>query len=619
MAETLGKQILAKVGGEPNVISVARCATRVRFTLRDDAKADTDAIEALDGVISVVKNGGQYQVVIGAKVDQVYNEVVKGTSFASEGATPAEATGAKKGVISLFMETVSALFTPLLPLLAGSGLLRGLVLLSTQIGILSDTSSTYTILTAASTAVFYFLPVLLAYTAAKKFGCSPFVSVAIMGSLIMPDFVKLMGDTGNGTMTTFLGLPIVLMGYNSTVIPAILSIWVFSKLEKLLKKVIPVTVQLCFVPLISLLVMVPLTAGVVGPLGVYLGEGIANIVNTLIGFNGWVAGAVVGGFWNILVIFGIHWAVNPVMIQNISANGFDYIVPFTAATNFGMAGATFGFFLRTRDQKMKQFSMSALLSIFFAGITEPAIYGVGVKYKKPLVAAFIGGALGGAFMGGMGVKAFAFVFGGLTTIPAFAGPTLVWYVIGLVICFFVAAAVQFAIGVDDAPALKEEAEAEKLEAPAQPAFVGKEVELPVAGEVKDLSECADTMFSSRVMGDGALVIPSVGKVVAPFDGIVTVLFETGHAVGLTSTDGLEVLIHVGLDTVQLEGRPFDVKVVKGQKVKAGQLLLEFDIDQIKEAGKSVETPIVLTNAKDNTVVIQKAGQLAAGTPFLTVE
>ncbi len=535
MDTTLGKQILELVGGAGNVNNVARCATRLRFNLKDEAEANTDAIEALDGVMSVVRNGGQYQVVIGGAVERVYGELVAGTDFSKDGPETAGDPGSR-GPVALFMETVSALFTPLLPLLAGSGLLRGLVLLSTQVGILSTTGSTYAILTCASTAVFYFLPVLLAYTAAKKFGCSPYVSVAIMGSLIMPDFVALMGDADNGTIVQFMGLPIVLMTYSSTVIPAILSIWVFSKLERLLKKVIPETVQLCFVPLISLFIMVPVTAGIVGPLGVYLGQGIAAAVNALIGFNGWIAGAVVGGCWNILVIFGIHWAVNPVMIQNVSTLGFDYIVPFTAATNFGMAGATFGVFLRTKSQKMKQFSMSALLSIFFAGITEPAIYGVGVKYKKPLAAA----------------------------------------------------------------------------------FVGKELALPVSGEVKDLAECSDDMFAKRVMGDGALVVPSEGKVFAPFDGEVAMLFKTGHAIGLTSDDGLEVLIHVGLDTVELGGVPFHAHVAQGDRVKAGDLLMEFDIDKIKATGKSIETPIVLTNAQGCDVELVKAGPLAARTPFLRV-
>lgn len=449
MDKDLGKKILQEVGGEENVASVAQCATRLRFHLKDEAIARTADIEKLDGVLSVVKSGGQYEVVIGPAVGEVYQQLIKGTNFNPEIIDDDGEAKKKQGIVSLFMETVSGLFTPLLPLLAGSGLLRGIVLLCSQIGILSTSSDTYIILTCASTAVFYFLPVLLAYTSAKRFGCNPFVSVAIMGSLIMPDFINMMGDTGNGAMADFMGLPIVLMTYSSTVIPAILSIWVYSKLEALLKKVIPSSVQLCFVPLISLFVMVPLTAGVIGPIAVYLGNGIAWIVNQLISWNGLVAGAVVGGFWNILVIFGIHWAVNPVMIQNIALQGFDYIVPFTAATNFGMAGATFGVFLRTKDQKMKEFSMSALLSIFFAGITEPAIYGVGLKYKKPIASAFVGGALGGAFMGAMHVKAFAFVFGGLTTIPAFAGPTLIYYVIGLAICFVVSTVVQFIIGVDE--------------------------------------------------------------------------------------------------------------------------------------------------------------------------
>jgi PTS system beta-glucosides-specific IIC component len=621
MSQNLGKTVLDLVGGEKNVMGVSHCATRLRFTLIDDSKADTAALKETDGVLGIVQKGGQYQVVIGPTVDKVYRDLVNGTGLEGSASGSADSTeGEKKGIASVFMETISALFTPILPLLAGSGVLRGLVLLATQIGILSTESSTYVILTCASTAVFYFLPILLAFTAAQKFGCSPFVSVAIMGSLIMPDFVALMGDIGNGAMADFMGLPIVLMTYSSTVIPAVLSIWVFSKLQRWLEKVIPETVQLCFVPLISLFVMVPLTAGVIGPLGVYLGNGIAWIVTSLVSFNGWIAGAVVGGFWNILVIFGIHWAVNPVMIQNVATLGYDYIVPFTCATNFGMAGATFGVFLRTKDQKMKQFSLSALLSIFFAGITEPAIYGVGLKYKKPIAAAFIGGAIGGAFMGGMGVKAYAFVFGGLTTIPAFAGPTLPWYVLGLAICFVVSTIAMVIMGVDDTEAIAQQAKVDALESAAKASSLrGSKVLLPVPGEVKDLSECTDAVFSNRELGDGILVIPSEGKVVAPFDGTVTALFDTGHAIGITSNTGLEVLIHLGLDTVELNGKPFDVKVSQGEKVKAGQLLMNVDLEQIKAAGKSIETPIVVTNAGDLQVVSLKAGELAAGAPVISIQ
>lgn len=608
--KNLGKEILTLVGNEENIKSVAHCATRLRFTLHDESKANQKAIENLDGVISVVRNGGQFQVVIGTHVNSIYAQVLENTNFNK---TESDTTSnEKKSMISLFMETVSSLFTPLLPLLAGSGLLRGIVLLCTQIGILSDQSSTYFILTATSTAVFYFLPILLAFTAAKKFNCSPFISTAIVGALLMPEFMSLMGDTGNGTVTTFLGLPIVLMSYSSTVIPAIMAIYLYSHLERFLNKIIPVTLQLCFVPLISLVIMVPLTAGIVGPLGVYLGNGIAALVNTLINFNGWIAGAVVGGFWNILVIFGIHWAVNPVMIQNISVMGFDYIVPFTCATNFGMAGATFGTFLKTKDQKIKQFSISALLSIFFAGITEPAIYGVGVKYKKPLIAAFIGGAVGGAFMGGMGVKAFAFVFGGLTTIPAFAGETLIYYIIGLAICFGVSTLVMLFLGLDE----------EKIDVNEEdPLFVPnneEKIALPVFGEVKDLSECSDEMFAKGVLGQGALIIPSEGKVYAPFDGTMIMCFDTLHAIGLRSHYGTEVLIHVGINTVELNGEPFKLKVEQGAKFKKGDLLLEFDIDKIEKAGKSTETLVLVTNSDGRSTILNNIGVYNKQENILTV-
>lgn len=478
-------------------------------------------------------------------------------------------------------------------------------MLSTQLGILSDTSSTYTILTVASTAVFYFLPVLLAYTASKTFECDSYVAVAVMGALMMPDFINLMGDVGNGAVSSFMGIPVVLMTYSSTVIPAVLSIYVLSKLEKLLNKIIPTTVQLCFVPLISLLVMVPLTAMAIGPVGVYLGTGIATVITKLVNFNGWLAGAVMGGGWNILVILGIHWAVNPIMIQNVSVAGFDYMVPLTCATNFGVAGATLGTFLKTKDEKMKQFSLSAILSIFFAGITEPANYGVCVKYKKPLVAAFIGGAAGGAFMGGMKVKAFAFVFGGLTTIPAFAGPTLIYYVIGLAICFFVSFAIMMVIGI-------EEENVENIENKN----IDEVISLPVAGEVKDLATCSDKTFASGQLGEGAVILPSEGVVYAPFDGTMEMIFDTLHAFNMKSDHGTSLFVHVGLDTVELAGKPFKVFVKKGQHVKQGQKIMEFDMDQIKKAGKSTEVILLVDNAEN--VSLQSVGKMQKGDKFLSV-
>ncbi|UQS82631.1 PTS transporter subunit EIIC [Bombilactobacillus folatiphilus] len=450
--ESLGKKILKLVGGEENITGISHCATRLRMLLKNDqvAQDNKDKIEQLDGVISVVENGGQFQVIIGPAVGKVYDELLIDTDLSTESAqTTDKDHKSKKGLVSTFLDVVSGIFTPLLPLLAGSGVLRGLVLLLTQFGWLSKTSGTYHILTVSSTAVFYFLPILLAITSAEKFKTNKYVAAAVMGALIMPEFTQMMGNHGNGTITHFLGLPIVMMQYTSTVIPAILAIWCLSYLERYLKKIIPENVQLLFVPLISLFIMVPLTAGIFGPFGVYVGEWISDAINFLMNTNGWIAGALVGGAWNVFVIFGLQWAVNPVMIQNVSRFGFDYIVPLTSAANFGMAGATLGTFFKTKNQKMKAYTISSLLSIFFAGITEPAIYGVGVKYKKPLIGAIAGGAVGGSFIAGMHVKSFAFVFGGLTTLPAFIGKTFAYYLIGLLVCFTVGMAVTLVLGIDE--------------------------------------------------------------------------------------------------------------------------------------------------------------------------
>lgn len=586
MEKKLGKRILSFVGNENNIQSITHCATRLRMSFKDRTLVDEEAIKQLNGVLGTMEKGGQFQIIIGPAVNSVYAEMIEGTKF--EGETVSSDSKEKKNIVTVFLDTVAGIFTPLLPLLAGSGVLRGIVLLLTQLGWLSTESSTYTILTVSSTAVFYFLPLLLAFTSAKKFGANQYIAVAILGALIMPDFVALMGDGGNGTMSSFIGIPVVLMGYSSTVILAILAVWCQSKLENLLRKIIPVSLHLLFVSLITLLVMVPLTAIVFGPFGVYVGQGFAGLVNSLMSFNGWIAGAFIGGIWNVMVIFGLQWAVNPVMIQNISILGYDRIVPLSSAANFGMAGAAFGTLLKTKDTKMKSFSLSALLSIFFAGITEPAIYGIAVRYKRPLIGAIIGGAVGGAFMGGMSVNAYAFVFGGLTTIPAFVGDTLIYYVIGLFICFAVGTIATMILGLDEGEVPAENSSTEKR----------SDIKVPLQGQLIKLEEVNDEVFSSGMMGTGYAVKPTAGKVYAPFDGVVTMIFPTKHAIGLTSNDGTELLIHIGVNTVELNGKYFEAFVAQGDKIEQGQQLIAFDIEKIEAAGYDVTVPVVITNSDE---------------------
>ncbi|WP_152655766.1 PTS transporter subunit EIIC [Oceanobacillus sp. CFH 90083] len=441
----MAQEILNEIGGTENISNMTHCATRLRLTLKDTSLADNKSVEAIDGVINVVNKAGQYQLLIGTEVPKLYDEfeaLVKGDSM-----NLTEEKNEKSGsIISNVFSAISAIFAPLLPALAGSGILRGLLILAVQAGIISEDSGTYTILFVASMSVFYFLPVLLAFTSARRFGASPYISVLIGASLIHPDFISLMGSAGNGATTEFFSIPVVLMNYNSTVVPIILSIWAFSYLYKFLDKRIPESLKLVVVPLISLVIMIPLTMIVIGPIGVYSGEAVANVVNWLIERSSVLTGILVGGGWSVLVSLGIHWAVNPIMINNVSTYGFDYIVPFTFACNFAVIGTTIGVYLKAKDKKLRSFSLTGLVTIALSAIIEATLFGLLVKNKKLFLAQIIGGAVGGAYLGLMKVVANAFVFGSVTTFPAFVqdnGANFLHAMIGLLISLAVAAILSF--------------------------------------------------------------------------------------------------------------------------------------------------------------------------------
>ncbi|MFW8576057.1 PTS transporter subunit EIIC [Enterococcus entomosocium] len=444
--KVMAKNILEKIGGADNVRNMTHCATRLRLTLHDTAKADDQAVENIDGVINVINKAGQYQLLIGTEVGKLYDEfepLVKGNESAGSPTTEEQASGS---IISNVFSAVSAIFAPLLPVLAGSGILRGLLILFVQLGLISEDSGTYSILFVASMSVFYFLPVLLAFTSARRFGASPYISALIGAALINPDFIALMGGAGNGATTEFFGIPVVLMNYNSTVVPIILSIWAFSYLYKFLDKHIPETLKLVVVPLVSLAIMVPLTVIVIGPIGVYSGEAVANVVNWLVERSSVLTGILVGGGWSVLVSLGIHWAVNPIMINNVSTYGFDYIVPFTFACNFAVIGTTIGVYFKAKDKKLRSFALTGLVTIALSAIIEATLFGLLVKNKKLFLAQIIGGAVGGAYLGLMQVVTNAFVFGSVTTFPAFVGSTssnFIQAMIGLLISMVVSAVLAF--------------------------------------------------------------------------------------------------------------------------------------------------------------------------------
>ncbi|MER2002172.1 MAG: PTS transporter subunit EIIC [Carnobacterium sp.] len=441
------KDIINLIGGKENISGMTHCATRLRFNLRDTSKADTAAIEKVDGVVNVINKAGQYQILIGTNVPKLYAEIEELVGETKSAPTNTEkADRSAQGIIGSVFSAISGIFAPLLPALAGSGILRGLLLLVVQLGWLSEASGTYQILSAASMTVFYFLPVLLAFTSARRFGADIYISALIGAALLHPDFIALLGDVGNGATTTFLGIPTVLMNYNSTVVPIILSIWIFSYLYKWLDKVIPETLKLVVLPLISIVIMVPLTIIVIGPLGVYGGEAIGSVVNWLIARSSILAGIVVGGGWSVLVSLGIHWAVNPIMINNIATYGMDYIVPFTFACNFATIGTALGVLLKAKDSDIRSFSITGMVTIALSAIIEPTVFGLLLKNKKLFLAQIIGGAVGGAYLGLTNVYANAFVFGSVTTFPAFVGENpsnFINAMIGLAISLVVAAVISY--------------------------------------------------------------------------------------------------------------------------------------------------------------------------------
>lgn len=434
------KGILENVGGIENIANMTHCATRLRLNLKDVSKANDEAVKSVDGVVNVINKAGQYQVLIGTEVSHVYDEfenLVKGRGQLKL----EEGTNDGESIISKIFSSISAIFAPLLPALAGSGILRGLLILAVQLGFIAEDSGTYAILFASSMAVFYFLPVLLAFTSARRFGASPYISALIGAALLHPNFLALMGNSGNGVTTSFFGIPAVLMDYNSTVVPIILSIWAFSYLYKWLDKNVPETLKLVIVPLVSLIVMVPLTVIVIGPIGVYSGEAIANVVNWLIERSGVLTGILIGGGWSVLVSFGVHWAVNPIMINNISQFGYDYICPLTFACSFAVIGTAIGVYFKARDKKLKGFALTGVITVALSAIIEPTLFGMLVKNKKLFLAQIIAGAVGGAYLGLMKVVTNAFVFGSVTTFPAFIenNANIINGVIGLAISVIVGA------------------------------------------------------------------------------------------------------------------------------------------------------------------------------------
>ena len=588
----LADDIVPYVGGQENVISLYHCITRLRFKLKDTsiAKVNKDKIEKLTGVLSVVEANGQFQVVIGSDVSDVFQTILANYHIknALDNTEDDDVESNKTGnIVIRFFNTLSAIFNPIIIALAGAGMLKALLVVFTTYHLLSNQDSTYKILAAAGNSVFYFLPLFLAISAARIFKANMFISLAIVASLLEPNFVSMV--VKNGTTVDFFGIPTVLMGYSGTVIPAIIAIYVYAHLEKLLKKFIPKSMEIFALSLVALIIMVPLTVLVIGPIGVMLGDGLGNAMNFISGESGLLAGLLIGGGWTFLVMMGIHWGVVPIMVNNLALHGYDTLRPMIAAATFASAGVALGVFLKSRNKETKGLALSSLLPALLGGITEPIVYGLSVKYKKPLIAQVIVGGLVGAFMGALQVKAIVYVFPALTTLPAFFGPTFIYYGIGITVAFFGTALLTYLLGLGET----DETTSDSLS-----------VALPLRGDVIPLSDVNDPVFSTLAMGNGFAIYPERGDILAPITGEIITVFPTGHAFGIRSALGTELLVHIGLNTVDLSKGTFNISVKKGDQVKKGQQIGTANLAEIKEKNYDPTTMVIFTNGvKEQTLVV----------------
>lgn len=590
--EALSKDIIRLVGGEKNINSLVHCATRLRFKLKDDKLADQKAVESLEGVLSVLRSGGQFQVVIGNHVSDVYAEITKHTSLNSNDTT--ETTKDDTKLINKIFDIITGSFQPILGAFAGAGMLKAILTLLVMGNLLTTDSGTYAVLSAAANATFYFLPVFLGISISTKLKVNPYVGGAIGASLLEPNVTNLLKA---GTPTDFLGIPLILIDYSSTVFPIFIAILLFSVFEKSIKKVIPKGLQIFMVPLLSLMVMVPLTLLIFGPFGVYVGNAIGAFIGLLSAKSGLLTGAVMGASWTYLTLFGLHWGIVPILINNLSHGG-DPLSAMLACAVFAQLGVALAILIKTKDKNVRALAGPAFLTGSISGVTEPILYGLLMPNKRTLIYVPVAGAIGGAINGLLGVKSVAFAFPSFFAIPSYV--PMVTFMIGAFAAFGVGFLLPMVLGYENKD--NDQGATKGKTTPASTSVKAEKVYAPITGKVLALSQVNDKVFSSGVMGGGIAIEPTEGKVYAPFDGIVSVIMPTKHAVGLISDQGAELLIHVGIDTVQLDGTHFTAHVEAKSHVKKGDLLLTFDMKAIEEAGYALTTPIIVTNGSSYSAI-----------------
>lgn len=591
----LAHDIICEVGGKENIVNATRCATRLRLVLKEEPEQAKEKVAAMAGVITVVENSGQFQVVIGTHVGEVYDAVAEELHLDTENL---QVEQPKQSVMNKVIATMSAVFAPFVYILAAAGLLQGaLILVNMAVPSFAGTG-TYAVLSFMSWTPFTFLPIFIAITASKHFKCNTFIAVLCCCALVNPDWAGMAARIADGEVIRFLGIKLSETTYTSTVLPPLLLVWVLSYLERFLEKKLPEAAKALLTPLICFLIMVPATILVIGPVSSITANGIANGYNFLANTAPALAGAIIGGLWEVVVIFGVHWGITPVVLANFDMQGFDTFQAFQTIAVVAQVAAAFGVFIRSKNREMKSVSLSAGITGIF-GITEPTIYGVTLRLKKPFICGCIGGAVGAVVMSFFHSAYYAYaglpsLLTVVNSISKDAPMSFVGEAVGCAVAIVLTIVLIQVVGFAD-PKEKEGSDTEKGSTNEE--ICGEEiVDSPMRGEVIPLSEVHDEVFSGEMMGKGCAIVPEEGKIYAPFDGKIVGLLESHHAVGIESTSGIEILIHVGMDTVKLQGRGFTAYVQDGEQVKKGQLLLEFEKEEIEKAGYEVTTPVIVTNS-----------------------
>lgn len=601
--KALAEKIIAGVGGRDNIISLMHCATRLRFKLHDRSKAQAEMLKNTAGIIMVVESGGQFQVVIGNHVADMFN-VINGLIGVINKDESVKKDEDKDNIFNKLIYIISGIFTPFIGLMAATGILKGVLALSLVCGWTTEQSGTYLLMFSVSDALFYFFPIIPGYTAGQWFGCNPFITMVIGGALTHPLILQAFekSQSPDNPVLHFLGMPITFINYTSSVIPIIFSAWLCSLLEKRLNRWLPSSIKNFFSPLICLVVITPLTFLVIGPVSTWLSEMLALAYQFLYNTAPWLAGAVMGGLWQVFVMFGLHWGLVPLCINNFTVLGYDTMLPLMTPAILAQVGAALAIFISERDAQKKVVAGSASLTGLF-GITEPAVYGVNLPRRYPFIVACISGGMGAAIVGFAQTKVYSFgvpsIFTFMQTIPPTGVDYTVWAcIIGSFLAMGLAFLGTLLFGLFGKKNSQLQPEAPIVEQNHHPLHKIETIVSPMTGTIVALEQVPDNTFASGLLGKGVAILPDDGVVYSPVSGCVVSLFETLHAIGIKSNDGAEILIHIGIDTVKLNGKYFTSHINVGDEISVGDLLISFDVKAISSAGFNLTTPILINNSDD---------------------